>query len=76
LADAPLPRAVQDIVAAYEATVQQTTAALKALDARLAQRAAADPRVARLESIPGVGQVSAQTLVAAVDRIDRFATAM
>jgi transposase len=70
-----LPTALRPIVAAYEATVRETTVALKALDDRLTQRAAADPRIARLESIPGVGRISAQTLVAAVDRIERFSTA-
>src|SRR5262245_12248736 len=70
-----LPTALRPIVAAYEATVREPTVALKALDDRLTQRAAADPRIARLESIPGVGRISAQTLVAAVDRIERFPTA-
>lgn len=75
LTQVALPRTLQDIVAAYAATVRETTAALKAIDERLIQRAKMDPRVARLESIPGVGRVSAQTLVAAVDRIERFPTA-
>jgi transposase len=34
-----------------------------------------DERVARLETIPGVGPVSALTLVAAVDKVARFARA-
>ena len=72
LGQAELPRALQEIVTAYAATVREITAAVKVIDERLAQRAKADPRVARLESIPGVGRVSAQTLVAAVDRIERF----
>ena len=75
LAEVPLPPALREIVAAYEATVRETTAALTVIDERLTRRAAADPRVARLESIPGVGRISAQTLVAAVDRIERFPTA-
>jgi transposase len=62
-------------VAAYEATVTATTAALKALDRDLAKRAMTDDRVARLETLSGVGPVSALTLVAAVDRIERFSTA-
>src|SRR5438094_7464851 len=41
----------------------------------LAARARGDRRVAQLTTIPGVGPVSAQTLVAAVDRIERFASA-
>src|SRR5262245_18493435 len=75
LAQVALPPALQQIVDAYEATVRETTAALKAIDGRLTQRASADPRIARLESMPGVGRISAQTLVAAVDRIERFPTA-
>jgi transposase len=67
--------ALREVVAAYEATVSAVTAALQALDRQLARRATRDPRVARLETIPGVGPVSAQTLVAAVDTIQRFPTA-
>jgi transposase len=75
LTSAELAPAVREIVAAYQTTVATTTAALKALDRRLEERAHADARVARLETIPGVGRVSAQTLVAAVDRIERFRSA-
>jgi hypothetical protein len=52
-----------------------TSAAIKAIDGELAARARGDRRIARLTTIPGVGAVSAQTLVAAVDRIERFASA-
>ena len=72
---ADLTPALREVVAAYEATVQTVGTALGALDRQLAQRARRDPRVARLETMPGVGPVCAQTLVAAVDTIDRFATA-
>ena len=75
LAAAELSPALREVVAAYEATVQAVGTALGALDRQLAQRARRDPRVARLETMPGVGPVCAQTLVAAVDTIDRFATA-
>jgi transposase len=75
LAAAGLSPALRDVVAAYDATVQATSRALAALDGQLTQRARRDPRVARLETMPGVGQVSAQTLVAAVDTIARFSTA-
>ena len=74
LAAAELSPALREVVAAYEATVQAVGTALGALDRQLAQRARRDPRVARLETMPGVGPVCAQTLVAAVDTIDRFAT--
>ena len=72
---AALSPARRDVVAAYAATVQAARRALAALDGQLTERARRDPWVARLETMPGVGQVSAQTLVAAVDTIDRFATA-
>ena len=70
-----LSPALREVVAAYEATVQAASGALAALERQLVQRARRDPRVARLETMPGVGQVSAQTLVAAVDTIDRFPSA-
>ena len=75
LAAAALSPARREVVTAYEATVTATTGALAALDRQLARRAARDSRVARLETIPGGGAISAQTLVAAVDTIDRFASA-
>jgi transposase len=75
LKNLPLSAAVREVVDAYAATVAATTAALKALDGELTRRAGVDARVARLQTIPGVGQVSAQTLVASVDRIERFANA-
>lgn len=75
LSAVPMGRGLREIVTAYEATVRAATQALKPLEEQLAARAAGDPRVARLETIPGVGPVSAQTLVAVVDRIERFATA-
>jgi transposase len=75
LAAAELSPALREVVEAYKATVAATTAALGTLDRQLTQRARRDPRVARLETMPEVGQVSAQTLVAAVDTIERFATA-
>jgi transposase len=67
--------AVRQVVDQYEAVVTATTTALTGLDEQLAARATRDGRVRRLETIPGVGQVSAQTLVAAVDTIERFPTA-
>jgi transposase len=75
LHQATLSRTATTIVKEYEAIVQATTAAIHALDEQLAARADRDSRVGRLTSIPGVGAVSAQTLVAAVDRIERFASA-
>jgi transposase len=75
LRDQALTPAVREIVTAYEATVMAATDALATLDAQLAARARTDARVTRLQTIPGVGPISAQTLVAAVDRIERFGSA-
>jgi transposase len=72
LSTRPLSAAVRHVVEAYRATVEATTAALKALEQELDSKATADPRIARLQSVPGVGRVSAQTLVATVDTIRRF----
>jgi transposase len=71
----PLSGGLREIVAAYEATVQMATQALAALERQLQARAERDRRVRRLQSLPGVGPVTAQTLVATVDRIGRFARA-
>jgi transposase len=75
LAAAGLSPALREVVTAYEATVQAASMAPAALDRQLTQRARRDPRVAQLETMRGVGPVSAQTLVAAVDTIERFASA-
>ena len=71
----PLSTALREVVSAYAATVAAASAALRALDQQLDARAVHDPRLARLQTIPGVGPRSAQTLVAAVDTIARFPTA-
>ena len=63
MAAADLTLALRVVVAAYEATMQAVGTALGALDRQLAQRARRDPRVARLETMPGVGPVCAQTLM-------------
>ena len=75
LGNIALSPALREIVETYRVTVAATTTALKALDRELDTRARSDRRVTQLQTIPGVGQVSAQTLVATVDRIERFPTA-
>jgi transposase len=75
LYDLPLLPGIRDIVSAYDATVAATTAAITTLETQLAVRAQADKRVAQLQTIPGVGPLTAQTLVAAIDRVHRFANA-
>jgi transposase len=75
LYELPLLPGIRGIVGAYEATVTATTAAIGALETQLAVRAQADKRVARLQTIPGVGPVTAQTIVAAIDKVQRFPNA-
>src|SRR5262249_10925536 len=70
-----LSMAAQAVVEQYASLTRATSAAIKAIEAELAVRARGDRRIAQLTTIPGVGPVSAQTLVAAVDRIERFASA-
>ena len=45
---------------------------LDAADARLAQHAAADPVVRRLQTVPNIGPVTALSFVATLDRVERF----
>jgi transposase len=75
LTTAPLAASTRVVVEEYGALVGATRAAIQAIDAQLAVRAGRDARVAQLTTIPGVGAVSAQTLLAAVDRIERFPSA-
>lgn len=46
-----------------------------AIDSELRERAAGDPRIALLRTIPGVGPVLAATIVAELGDVGRFATA-
>jgi transposase len=61
---APLLQAVADL-----------TAQIAATDAQLATRAAHDPVVHRLQTVPGVGPVVALTYRAMIDDVARFASA-
>jgi transposase len=55
--------------------VAALTAQITTIDTRLHQHAAADPVVARLRSVPGVGLVVALTFRARIDEVRRFASA-
>jgi transposase len=44
------------------------------LDQELAQKEEQDTRVTRLKTMPKVGRIAALTFVAAVDKVERFAT--
>lgn len=56
-------------------TIASLTAEIRALDETLAAHAAADPVVARLQTVPGVGVVVASTFRAFIDEVRRFGTA-
>ena len=71
----PVSPALREVLAGYAPVVAAASTALKDLDRELEGWAARDARVTRLQTIPGVGRVSAQTLVAVVDRIERFPSA-
>lgn len=75
LLEQSLSPAVRVILEEVRTTLDATTASIKALERELRARTSADPRVARLQTIPGVGILSAQTLVSTVDRIERFPSA-
>ena len=70
-----LPEYLRPLLEAMKGVYEQLTQAIRQVETTLKQRDRNDERVARLATIPGVGIISALTLVAAVDRIERFARA-
>jgi transposase len=70
-----LPLYVKELLAVLGGVFEQLSEALEGMKARLKQEAKCDERVERLQTIPGVGMVSALTLVAAVDEVERFQSA-
>ena len=69
-----LPPYVKELVAVLGGVFEQLSEALEGMKLRLNEEAAGDERVKRLQTIPGVGKISALTLVAAVDQVERFQT--
>lgn len=63
------------IVAAFFLVFEALRQAISKLDKELAKREAADPRVARLKTIPKVGRIASLTFLAAVDDVGRFSSA-
>lgn len=70
-----LPAELAAILAPLRRLVEVLNEEVAASDAALQTAAGADPVVARLQSVPGVGPVVALTFRAVVDEVDRFATA-
>jgi len=72
LADLRLPAALHAILAPLVRIIETATTEIAALDTALKARAAADPLVQRLQTVPGVGLVVALTFRAQVDDVRRF----
>jgi transposase len=72
LAALAVPGALAATLAPLTRMIATTTAEIATLDAQLRIRAASDPVVQALQTVPGVGLVVAQTFRAQVDRVERF----
>jgi len=70
-----IPEYVRALLRTLEGVYEQLTQAIRELGCRLESAAGEDDRVERLRSIPGVGPLSALTLVSAVDDVRRFSRA-
>jgi transposase len=70
-----LPADLAETIAPLRRTVATLTTEIAAIDARLQTQAVADPIVARLQSVPGVGPIVALTFRAFVDDVTRFTSA-
>jgi transposase len=75
LATVAVPPAFQPLVAPLRELLAPLNAALDAADATIAMHLAAEPAAPRLQSVPGVGPVTAATVIAALDTPTRFASA-
>ncbi|HEV2922013.1 MAG TPA: IS110 family transposase [Actinomycetota bacterium] len=75
LAKLPLPPAPRAILQDYLALLDGLAEPIARLDHQIATLAKPDPRVQALMALPGVGQLTAMTLVAEIGDITRFPTA-
>jgi transposase len=75
LARLTVPPALADTLAPLNRQAATLTTEIRAIDARVRTRVAADPVVTRLQTVPGVGVVVATTFRAYIDTVDRFAHA-
>jgi transposase len=67
-----LPAGLTAVLAPLLRTVDALTEEITGVDARLAPIASADPVVARLQTVPGVGPIVALTFRAVIDDVTRF----
>jgi transposase len=72
LAQLPLPAVLAAAVAPLARLIETTTAEIARLDQQLRVRAAADPVVQALQTVPGVGLIVALTFRAQLDTLERF----
>ena len=72
LAQVTLPTSLAAAVTPLARTIVAATTEIAELDRALRARAAADPIVQRLQSVPGVGLIVALTFRTQLDTIDRF----
>lgn len=63
---------IEVIIRSYRASYDQLTESIKEIDKALTDREKKDPRVDILKTMPMVGKTASQTLLAAVDEMDRF----
>lgn len=72
LAELTVPPPLRTILAPLVRLIAATTQEIGALDQQLQARAAADPVVTALQTVPGVGVIVALTFRAQLDTLDRF----
>jgi transposase len=75
LAQAALSPAARLVVDDYVTLIDGLAAPIAAVEAQIAARAKPDPRVKVLMTLPGVGQLTAMTVLAEIGDISRFPTA-
>ena len=75
LAELRLPATARLIVDDYLGLIDSLAAPIGAVQEQIAARAKPDPRVKVLTALPGVGQLTAMTLLAEIGDIRRFPTA-
>jgi transposase len=72
LARLTVPERLSAEIAPLLAVIESIHQQIETADARLAEHAAADPVVRRLETVPNIGPVTALSFVATLDQVERF----
>ena len=65
---------IEVILRTYYRSYCELTKSIQEIDRDLGNREKRDERVEKLKTIPGVGKTASQTLLSAIDTIDRFST--